>query len=88
MLVSQNYYKAIECCTEVLKYDSKNLKAHFRRAKAHVGAWNSNDAEKDFNRCVELDPSLKNTVAKEIAALKEKVKQQDEKSKSNFRKMF
>lgn len=88
MLCLKNYYKAIECCTEVLKYDNNNLKACYRRAKSHVGAWNAIEAQKDFNKCVELDPSLKNSVAKEIAAMNQKMKEHDDQNKSAFQKMF
>lgn len=88
MLCQKNYYKAIECCTEVLKYDPNNLKAYYRRAKSHVGAWNDQEAQADFEKCLEIDPSLKNAVAKELTILKEKMKQHDDQNKSAFQKMF
>lgn len=88
MICQTNFYKAIECCTEVLKYDPNNIKAYYRRAKSHVGAWNATEAQNDFEKCMELDPNLKNAVTKEIAALKEKMKQQDAQNKSVFQKMF
>ncbi|CAO1413164.1 unnamed protein product [Diamesa serratosioi] len=83
-----DYYRVIECCTEVLQYDPNNLKAFYRRGKAHVGAWNPEKAEEDFNRCIELDQSLKPAITKEIASLNEKIRSYDEKSKSNLKKLF
>lgn len=87
-LLQKDYYRVIELSTEVLTYDPDNLKALFRRGKAHVGSWDPEKAEEDFNRCVELDPSLKLTVDKEIVLLKAKIKSLSEKEKSNLKKMF
>lgn len=87
-LLQKDYYRVIELSTEVLTYDPDNLKALFRRGKAHVGSWDPEKAEEDFNRCVELDPALKTTVDKEIVLLKATIKSLAEKEKSNFKKMF
>lgn len=87
-LIQKDFYRVIELCTEVLSYDPENIKAFYRRGKGHVGAWNPEKAEDDFNRCVTLDPSLKNTISKEINALKEKIKQLEDKDKSNYRRLF
>ena len=54
---------------------SDNVKALFRRAKAHVGAWNPEEARADFSRVMELDPTLKRSVNKEIQQLTEMEKQ-------------
>lgn len=43
-----------------------NVKALYRRGKAHVGAWNPSDARHDFDRVIELDPSLANAARKEL----------------------
>lgn len=87
-LLQKDYYRAIECCTEVLSYDPDNLKALYRRGKGNVGAWNSEKAKEDFYRCIELDPSLKPTITKEINALMDKIKAHENQDKSNYRKLF
>lgn len=87
-LIQKDFYRVIECCTEVLTYDENNLKAFYRRGKAHVGAWNPEKAQEDFNRCISLDPTLKQTITKEINALNEKIKSLDDQDKSNFSKLF
>lgn len=46
-----------------------NVKALYRRAKAHVGAWNPKEAREDFERVAQLDPSLAKSVAAEVANL-------------------
>lgn len=87
-LLQREYYSVIELCTEVISYDPDNLKALFRRAKAHVGAWNPEKAQEDFNRCVELDPTLIPTITKEVNFLKEKIKLHEDENKLNYRKLF
>lgn len=64
------------------------MKALFRRAKAHVGAWNPEEAAADFRRCAELDTKLKTTVSRELDALDELVKAHDEKNKEKYKNMF
>lgn len=87
-LIQKEYYRVIECCTEVLSYEPDNIKAFYRRCKGHIGAWNLKDAEEDANRCIELDPSLKASISKEINTLKDKIKSHEDKTKSNYRKLF
>ncbi len=40
---------------------SDNVKALFRRGKAHIGAWNPSAAKEDLRRVAELDSSLDTT---------------------------
>lgn len=87
-LLEKDYYRVIECCTEVLSYDPNNIKALYRRGKGHIGAWNPVKAEEDLKRCISLDPSLSQTVMKEINALKDKIKFHEDKDKSNYRRLF
>lgn len=87
-LLEKDFYRVIDCCTEVLTYEPNNLKALYRRGKGHVGAWNPDNAQEDFYRCIELDQSLKQTITKEINALKEKIKTHENQDKSNYSKLF
>lgn len=65
-----------------------NVKALFRRAKAHVGVWNPVEARKDFERVVELDSSLTSLVKKELHALDVLIKAKDEEDKEKLKKLF
>jgi AH receptor-interacting protein len=87
-LLEKDFYRVIECCTEVLSYEPDNLKAFYRRARAYAGAWEPQKAEEDFLHCLTLDPTLKATITKEINALKEKIKSLEDKDKSNYRNLF
>lgn len=83
ILNNNDYYGTIEHCSTVIKYEPDNVKAYFRRAKAHVGAWNPEDAKQDFLTVVKLDPTLKNVVKKELDNLESilKTKKGDDKEK-------
>lgn len=88
-LLDQEFYAVIEHCSEVLdKYDPNNVKALFRRAKAHVGVWNPDQAKADFQRAAELDPSLAGAVSKELKKLQEMVRLKDVEDKLMFQKFF
>lgn len=65
-----------------------NVKAFFKRAKAHVGAWNPEDAKKDFLKAAELDRTLLIAVSKELAVLAELVKLHDVEDKLKYQKLF
>ncbi|KAL4223132.1 Aryl-hydrocarbon-interacting protein-like 1 [Mactra antiquata] len=87
-LLLNDYYPVIEHTTTVLKRDSDNVKALFRRAKAHVGAWNPEEAKQDFERVMELDPTLSNSVKKELKQIDELKKQKDLQDKEKLKGMF
>lgn len=82
MLLKGDYYAVIEYCTEVLTHEPSNVKALYRRAKAHVGAWNPEDAKKDYLKCSELDKSLKTKIARELHDLNEQIRVNELNNKS------
>ncbi|GAB0100252.1 AH receptor-interacting protein [Sergentomyia squamirostris] len=84
----KDYYPAIEHCSEVLKYDPNNVKALFRRAKAHIGAWNLDSAKDDLRQACELDSSLKTTVAKELKHIDDLQKARDTDDKARYKNLF
>lgn len=65
-----------------------NVKALYRRAKAHVGAWNPEEARIDFLRVMELDPTLETAVKKELKSLDEKIKDKNSDDKQKLKGMF
>lgn len=87
-LIEGDYYPVIEHCTTAIKSDPNNVKAYYRRAKAHVGAWNTKEAFEDFNKAMELDPTLTTAIKKEIAALEEQIKKKDLEDKQKLKKLF
>lgn len=88
MLLEKDYYAVIEHCTEVLKFEPDNVKALYRRAKAHVGAWNPESAQVDYEKCAKLDETLMPTINKELAALAEEIKIHNLEDKLKYQKIF
>ena len=70
-------------------YIADNIKALYRRAKAHLGAWNPDEAKKDFERVSQLDQSLQKAVRKELKVLEEMEKAKDEEDRAKLQgKLF
>lgn len=88
-LIEGDYYAVIEHSNEVLKRDPQNVKALFRRAKAHCAVWNINEAQSDFNRVMELDDTLEQLVRKELKKLELEEKNKTEEERNRLRgKLF
>lgn len=88
-LLESDYYSVIEHCTTVLESEPNNVKALFRRAKAHVGAWNFQEAKNDFLQVIEVDPKSENLARKELHELEKLRKAKDAEDKAKlFGKMF
>lgn len=87
-LLVKEYYAVIEHCSEVLQHEPDNVKALYRRAKGHIGAWNPDEARKDLLKCLELDDALKTRVQRDLNELNEQIKSHESKDKHKFQKMF
>lgn len=87
-LLAGDFYAVIEHCTEVLKHDPDNVKALYRRAKAHRGAWNPDESRVDFERCVQLDESLRGAVQKDLNGLADEIRLHDIEDKLKYQKIF
>jgi AH receptor-interacting protein len=61
----------------IIRSSTDNVKALFRRGKAHGAVWNVNEAKQDLERAVELDPSLSSTVRTTLASINALAKQRD-----------
>lgn len=82
------YYECICLSDQVLKVDPNNIKAMFRRAKAHAAVWNFMDARGDLNRCLELDGSMSSLVAKCLEDIKVQESMKAREDRARFGNMF
>lgn len=88
-LIQGDFYGVIEHTSEVLKKDENNVKALFRRAKAHAAVWNIEEAKQDFIKASQLDSSLSKVILNELKQLDIKSKQKDEEDKNKLKgKLF
>ncbi|CAG0897267.1 unnamed protein product [Darwinula stevensoni] len=87
-LLSGEHYEVIEHTTQVLKREPENVKALFRRGKAHAAVWNPKEAEDDFEKAASLDPSLREVVRKELDLLRQRSRERDALDKDKFKMLF
>ncbi|XP_029918503.1 AH receptor-interacting protein [Myripristis murdjan] len=87
-LLQGQYYEVIKHCSSLLfKYDD-NVKALYKRGKAHAAVWNETEARADFAKVVELDPTLAPSVAKELRAMEEKIRAKEKEEKGRYKGLF
>lgn len=65
-----------------------NVKAYYKRAKAHAAVWNEKEARADFAKVLELDPSLEASVNKELKAMEEKLRSKEQEEKGRYKGLF
>lgn len=66
----------------------ENVKAYFKRAKAHAAVWNEKEARMDFQRVVQLDPSLAAAVRKELKILGERMRKKHVEDRKRYKGIF
>ena len=54
-----------QCPSILSKYDD-NVKAYFKYIKAHASMWNTQEAQADFAKVLELGPTLVTMVSPEL----------------------
>ncbi|XP_077164776.1 uncharacterized protein LOC143822945 [Paroedura picta] len=82
------YYEVLEHTTDLLQKDDENVKAYFKRAKAHAAVWNEKEARRDFMRVTQLDPSLAAAVRKELKLLGEKMRRKHVEERKRYQGIF
>ncbi|XP_036404455.1 aryl-hydrocarbon-interacting protein-like 1 [Megalops cyprinoides] len=84
MLELEQYYKVLEQTTELLEKHKDNVKAYYKRAKAHAAVWNEKEARKDFLMVANLDITLAPLVHRELKQLSERMKEKYWEEKSSY----
>ena len=78
-LIMKDYAEVIRHTSTVLEFDPNNVKALYRRGKAHASCWNVKEAEADLQKACTLDPSLSNVTRRELSVMRQKIKENDSK---------
>lgn len=87
-LVDGDYYAVIEHCNTVLQFQPDNDKALYKRAKAHVGAWNPDSAEADYRQLKKLSPSMIAYVDRELAYIQTMRREKATQDKESLKNLF
>ncbi|CAM4601591.1 unnamed protein product [Lepidochelys olivacea] len=82
------YYEVLEHTTDLLQKNNENVKAYFKRAKAHAAVWNEEAAREDFLRVTQLDPSLAAAVKKELRLLGERMREKRVEDRQRYQGLF
>uniref|UniRef100_A0A8C3SX81 AIP/AIPL N-terminal FKBP-type PPIase domain-containing protein n=1 Tax=Chelydra serpentina TaxID=8475 RepID=A0A8C3SX81_CHESE len=82
------YYEVLEHTTDLLQKNKENVKAYFKRAKAHAAVWNEKEAREDFLRVAQLDPSLAAAVKKELRLLGETMREKRVEDRQRYQGLF
>lgn len=64
------------------------VKAFYLRGKAHMEVWNEAEARQDFSRVLDLDPSMKKAVKKDLAVLNIRMEEKNQEDKNKYKGMF
>ncbi|KAJ8410938.1 hypothetical protein AAFF_G00179730 [Aldrovandia affinis] len=87
-LIQGQYYEVLDHCSSLLYKYEDNVKAYFKRGKAHAAVWNEEEARADFAKVVELDPSLTPSVAKELRLMEERIREKKKEEKGRYKSLF
>ncbi|EMP39057.1 AH receptor-interacting protein [Chelonia mydas] len=87
-LLCREYYEVLDHCSSILNKYEDNVKAYFKRGKAHAAVWNTAEAQADFAKVLALDPSLAPVVAKELRSMEMRLRQKDNEDKIRFKGIF
>ncbi|KAJ8397990.1 hypothetical protein AAFF_G00433370 [Aldrovandia affinis] len=84
MLELEEYYTVLEQTTELLEKHKGNVKAYYKRAKAHAAVWNEKEARKDFLMVANLDVTLAPLVHRELKLLAARIREKYWEEKSSY----
>lgn len=85
----KDYYPVINYTSQIIDKDPKNIKAWFRRGKAHAALFNFEEARRDFDEVKQLDPDMVPIVAKELLIMNQTQHQKTEEERRLFQgKLF
>ncbi|KAI3354332.1 hypothetical protein L3Q82_018856 [Scortum barcoo] len=84
----EEYYEVIEHTTDIINQHPGTMKAFYLRGKAHMEVWNEAEARQDFSRVLDLDPSMKKAVKKDLAVLNMRMQEKNEEDKNKYKGMF
>uniref|UniRef100_A0A8C5LTT7 Aryl-hydrocarbon-interacting protein-like 1 n=1 Tax=Leptobrachium leishanense TaxID=445787 RepID=A0A8C5LTT7_9ANUR len=88
LLRMEEYYEVLEHTTDIIQHHPGVVKAYYIRGKANAEVWNEAEAKKDFEKVVDLDPSMSRQVKKELQILQNRMQDKEEEEKMKYKNIF
>ena len=73
------------CCTLL---HAGIVKAYYMRARAHAEVWNAEEAKADLEKVLELEPSMRKAVLRELRLLESRLADKQEEERQRCRSML
>ncbi|XP_028834289.1 AH receptor-interacting protein isoform X1 [Denticeps clupeoides] len=87
-LMQGQYYEVLDHCSSIISKYEDNVKAYFKRGKAHAAVWNEREARADFAKVQELDQSLGPSVGRELRAMEDRIREKEKEEKGRYKNLF
>ncbi|XP_057570413.1 membrane-associated phosphatidylinositol transfer protein 3 isoform X1 [Hippopotamus amphibius kiboko] len=88
LLKKEEYYEVLEHTSDILRHHPGIVKAYYVRARAHAEVWNEAEAKADLEKVLELEPSMRKAVQRELRLLENRVEEKREEERLRCRKML
>ncbi|XP_055982468.1 aryl-hydrocarbon-interacting protein-like 1 [Sorex fumeus] len=88
LLKAEEYYEVLEHAGDVLRHHPGVAKAYYVRARAHAAVWNEAEARADLAKVLELEPSMRKAVNRELALLETRAREKREEERRRCRDML
>ncbi|KAM4702233.1 aryl-hydrocarbon-interacting protein-like 1 [Discoglossus pictus] len=88
LLRMEEYYEVLEHTTDLIQHHPGLAKAYFIRGKANAEVWNEAEAKADFEKVLEMDPTMSRIIKKEIIMLEGRMQEKEEEEKLKYKNLF
>nr|AAK77956.1 aryl-hydrocarbon interacting protein-like 1 [Mus musculus] len=88
LLKKEEYYEVLEHTSDILRHHPGIVKAYYMRARAHAEVWNAEEAKADLEKVLELEPSMRKAVLRELRLLESRLADKQEEERQRCRSML
>ncbi|XP_019515354.1 PREDICTED: aryl-hydrocarbon-interacting protein-like 1 isoform X1 [Hipposideros armiger] len=88
LLKREAYYEVLEHTSDILRHHPGIVKAYYVRARAHAEVWNETEAKADLEKVLELEPSMRKAVHRELRLLAGRLEEKREEERLRCRHML
>ncbi|KAM5151158.1 aryl-hydrocarbon-interacting protein-like 1 [Callospermophilus lateralis] len=88
LLKKEEYYEVLEHTSDILRHHPGIAKAYYVRARAHAEVWNAAEAKADLEKVLELEPSMRKAVHKELRLLESRMAEKEEEERLRCKNML